>query len=82
MTRTREWLLLNAVEAWLHHYSKPPSETVAQYKKLRDELHDTFMASIQPKDAQKCTQFYKIMKLLTISKTESQQRLKHLINTI
>jgi RIO-like serine/threonine protein kinase len=51
MTRTREWLLLNAVEAWLHHYSNPPSETVEQYKKLRDEFHDTFMASIQPKDA-------------------------------
>ena len=52
MTRTREWLLYNAVEAWLHHYSEPPTETVSQYKKLRDELHDTFIASIQPKDAQ------------------------------
>ena len=52
MTRTREWLLLNAVESWLHHYSSPPSETVEQYKKLRDEFHDTFMASIQSKDAQ------------------------------
>ena len=51
MTRSREWLLLNAVECWLHHYSSPPSETVEQYKKLRDEFHDTFMASIQPKDA-------------------------------
>ena len=51
MTRTREWLLFNAVEAWLHHYSSPPSETVEQYKQLRDELHDTFIASIQPKDA-------------------------------
>ena len=55
MTRTREWLLLNAVEAWLHHYSNPPSETVEQYKKLRDEFHDTFMASIQPKDAEPTT---------------------------
>ena len=51
MTRSREWLLLKAVEAWLHHYSSPPSETVEQYKKLRDEFHDTFMASIQDKDA-------------------------------
>ena len=55
MTKTREWLLLNAVECWLHHYSSPPSETVAQYKKLRDELHDTFMASIQIKDAETTT---------------------------
>ena len=52
MTRTREWLLYNAVEAWLHHYSEPPSETVSQYKQLRDELHDTFIASIQIKDAE------------------------------
>ena len=51
MTRTREWLLFNAVEAWLHHYSEPPTETVEQYKKLRDELQSTFMASIQTKDA-------------------------------
>ena len=51
MTRTREWLLYNAVEAWLHHYSSPPSETVAQYKKLRDELHDTFIKTLESKDA-------------------------------
>ena len=51
MARSRECLLLNAVESWLHHYSNPPSETVEQYKNLRDEFHDTFMASIQDKDA-------------------------------
>ena len=51
MTRTREWLLYNAVEAWLHHYSEPPTETVQQYKQLREELHSTFMASIEIKDA-------------------------------
>ena len=52
MTRTREWLLYNAVEAWLHHYSEPPTETVAQYKQLREELHNTFIASIEIKDAE------------------------------
>ena len=51
MTRTREWLLYNAVEAWLVNYGNQPTETVAQYKQLRDELHDTFIASIQLKDA-------------------------------
>ena len=51
MIRTREWLLYNAVEAWLVNYGNQPTETVQQYKKLRDELHDTFMASIQTKDA-------------------------------
>ena len=52
MTRTREWLLFNAVEAWLHHYSEPPTETVQQYKQLREELQSTFIASIQRKDAE------------------------------
>ena len=51
MIRTREWLLFNAVEAWLVNYGNQPTETVQQYKKLRDELHDTFIASIQTKDA-------------------------------
>ena len=55
MTRTREWLLYNAVEAWLVNYGNQPTETVQQYKKLRDELHDTFMASIQTKDAETTT---------------------------
>jgi len=51
MTRTREWLLYNAVEAWLVNYGKQPSETVEQYKQLREELKDVFMASLELKDA-------------------------------
>ena len=46
MTRSREWLLLNAVESWLHHYSSPNTPTVEQYKQLRDEFHDAYMATI------------------------------------
>ena len=51
MTRSREWLLLNAVEAWLYHYQSdsPMSE---QYKQLRDEFHDAYMATLN-KDADK-----------------------------
>jgi len=47
MTRTREWLLLNAVETWLHHYgtSGTPS-TIEQYKDLQKEFHDAYMATI------------------------------------
>ena len=52
MTRSREWLLLNAVECWLHHYSSPNTPTVEQYKQLRDEFHDAYMATIS-KDADK-----------------------------
>ena len=50
MTRTREWLLLNAVEAWLHHYENAGTPTVAQYKQLRDEFHDAYMLTLH-KDA-------------------------------
>jgi len=52
MTRSREWLLLNAVESWLHHYSSPNTPTVEQYKQLRDEFHDAYTATIS-KDADK-----------------------------
>ena len=50
LQRSREWLLYNAVEAWLHHYSSPNTPTVEQYKQLRDELHDAYMQSLH-KDA-------------------------------
>ena len=51
MTRSREWLLLNAVEAWLYHYQSD-SPTSEQYKQLRDELHDAYMATYLNKDAE------------------------------
>ena len=50
MTRSREWLLLNAVECWLHHYRTPNTPTVEQYKQLQAEFHDAYMATLN-KDA-------------------------------
>jgi len=50
LQRSREWLLYNAVEAWLHHYSLPNTPTVEQYKQLRDEFHDAYMQTLH-KDA-------------------------------
>ena len=49
MTRSREWLLYNAVEAWLYHYQSdsPMSE---QYKELQAELHALYTATLN-KDA-------------------------------
>ncbi len=44
--RSREWLLLNAVEGWLYHYQSD-SPTSEQYKQLRDEFHDAYMQSIR-----------------------------------
>ena len=46
MTRSREWLLLNAVEAWLVNYASTGTPTVAQYKQLRDEFHAAYMATM------------------------------------
>ena len=50
LQRSREWLLLNAVECWLHHYSSPNTPTVEQYKQLQAEFHDAYMQSLH-KDA-------------------------------
>ena len=55
MTKSREWLLLNAVECWLHYYSKPNTPTVEQYKQLQAELHDAYMLTLT-KDAEEPTQ--------------------------
>ena len=49
MTRSREWLLYNAVEAWLYHYQSD-SHMSEQYKQLRDEFHDAYMQTLH-KDA-------------------------------
>jgi len=53
MTKSREWLLYNAVEAWLYHYQSdsPMSE---QYKQLQAELHAVYTASLN-KDAEEPT---------------------------
>ena len=55
LTRSREWLLFNAIESWLYHYeSIGVPETIVQYKQLRDELHDTYMLTLR-KDAEEPT---------------------------
>jgi hypothetical protein len=54
LQRSREWLLFNAVEAWLHHYEGAGTPTVAQYKQLQAEFHDAYMQSLH-KDAVETT---------------------------
>ena len=52
MTRSREWLLLNAVESWLYHYEQAGNaDTVQLYKQLQSELHDAYMQTLN-KDAE------------------------------
>jgi hypothetical protein len=55
LQRSREWLLFNAVEAWLHHYGNVNTPTLAQYKELQAELHDAYMQTLH-KDAPEPTQ--------------------------
>lgn len=35
--KSKEWLILNAVECWLHYYGTPNTPTVEQYKELQKE---------------------------------------------
>ena len=51
LLRSREWLLLNAVEAWLHHYENAGTPTVAQYKELQQEFHDAYMLTLHSEPA-------------------------------
>lgn len=53
--KTREWLLLNAVEAWLHNYQHVNTSTFTQYTELRDELYDVYMASLEQPEEPKPT---------------------------
>ncbi len=42
MQKTREWLVLNAVYAWLHHYGDQADSVVMkhQYEELQKELEN------------------------------------------
>ena len=39
-TKSREWLLYNAVLAWIHNYAKLEGTLAEQYVSLRQELED------------------------------------------
>jgi hypothetical protein len=52
--KSKEWLILNAVECWLHYYSTPNTPTVEQYKELRDEYKQLIdVPPPQPKTTRK-----------------------------
>jgi len=51
--KSKEWLILNAVECWLHYYSTPNTPTVEQYKELRDEYKQLMDAPPKPKTTRK-----------------------------
>ena len=45
MTKTREWLLYNAVLTWLSHYGSMGSELTPDYKILEEELRQVYEQS-------------------------------------
>ena len=45
MTKSREWLLYNAVLSWLSHYGSMGSELTPDYKILEEELRQVYEQS-------------------------------------
>jgi len=45
MTKTREWLLYNAVLTWLSHYGSMGGELTPDYKILEEELRQVYEQS-------------------------------------
>ena len=48
MEKTKEWLILNAVKAWLYQYQDKEEELTPQYDKLHKELYNAFITNETP----------------------------------
>ena len=49
MKQTKEWLILNAVKAWLHNYNDgTQDELTPQYDKLHKELYNAYITNDPP----------------------------------
>ena len=49
MKKTKEWLILNAVKAWLHNYDDgTQDELTPQYDKLHKELYNAYITEDTP----------------------------------
>ena len=46
--KTKEWLVLNAVKAWLVHYEDKEDELTPQYQQLHQELYNAFITNETP----------------------------------
>ena len=49
MTKTKEWLLYNAVLSWLSHYGGMGSEYTPQYQELLKEVEKNYEQSLTTK---------------------------------
>ena len=48
MLKSKEWLVLNAVKAWLVHYEDKETELTPQYQQLHQELYSAFITENTP----------------------------------
>ena len=48
MLKSKEWLVLNAVKAWLVHYEDKETELTPQYQQLHKELYNAFITNETP----------------------------------
>ena len=48
MQKTKEWLILNAVKAWLYNYEDKEEELTPQYQQLHKELYNAFITNENP----------------------------------
>ena len=48
MQKPKEWLLLNAVKAWLHNDENKEEELTPQYQELHTELYSAFVTNNTP----------------------------------
>ena len=48
MIKTKEWLILNAVKAWLVNYENKEEELTPQYQELHKELYSAFITNDTP----------------------------------
>jgi hypothetical protein len=47
--KSKEWLIMNAVKAWLHNYDDGlESELTEQYRELNKELYNAFITKNTP----------------------------------
>ena len=48
MLKSKEWLVLNAVKAWLVNYEDKETELTPQYQQLHKELYNAFITNETP----------------------------------
>ena len=49
MMKSKDWLIMNAVKAWLHNYDDGlESELTEQYQELNKELYNAFITKDTP----------------------------------